>query len=119
MKIKISVINELINEHYLNELNNDDICISHIHQRALSFSPEMITFVFDIVKNVGYNALYDLIKFVLLKVINEVQIHTKNDTKITLIHNDDVYRFDFSFELNEEQKNKLIDAAIEHMFKDN
>lgn len=119
MQLKISVINELLDDDCLNEFNNDNVSVSCIHQRSLSLSPEAITFIFDVLKNIGYNALYDLLKQVLLYVINEVQTHTKKDTKITLIHNDDVYHFDFPFELNEEQKDRLINAAIEHMFKDN
>jgi hypothetical protein len=85
----------------------------------LSLSPESITFIFNVLQNIGYSALYDLLKQVLFYVINKVQMHTKKDAKITLIYNDDIYHFDFPFELNEEQKDKLVNAAIEHMFKDN
>ena len=119
MKLIISVINEFLDDDCLKELNNDNVSISCIHQRSLSLSPEVIVFIFsDILKNIGYNALYDLSKQVLLAVINKVQKCTKKDTKITLIHNDDIYHFDFPFELNDEQKDNLVNAAIERMFKD-
>lgn len=82
-----------------------------------SFLPEEIVFVIiQIAQNIGYNAIYDSLKFVVSKVINLTESKIKNnDTKIEFQYNDNKASFSCNFTLAQEQKNEIIEAILEKM----
>lgn len=106
----------------INELNGESkICkYEFLRQTNLSMSPDMIIIIFEIIKNLGINATYDLVKMALLEIISKIctkkQGSMSKMTSIIVIVNDKRTEVDLSFELNEEQKNKVVDAAIKKLF---
>lgn len=106
----------------INELNGESkICkYEFLRQTNLSISPDMIIIIFEIIKNLGINATYDLVKMALLEIISKIctkkQGSMSKMTSIIVIVNDKRTEVDLSFELNEEQKNKVVDAAIKKLF---
>lgn len=82
-----------------------------------SFLLEEIVFVIiQIAQNIGYNAIYDSLKFVVSKVINLTESKIKNnDTKIEFQYNENKASFNCNFTLAQEQKNEIIEAILEKM----
>lgn len=85
--------------------------------------PEMIMVIVDIAQNIGYNAAYDLLKFIISKIIYMVKIIIKgnkecnNQNTIRIISDGKEYTMSFNFDLTDSQKDKLIDAAIKKLLK--
>ena len=99
----------------LNTNNEHGIVFSSLDEDG--FLPEEIVFVIiQIAQNIGYNAIYDSLKFVVSKVINLTESKNKNnDTKIEFQYNDNKASFSCNFTLAQEQKNEIIEAILEKM----
>lgn len=99
----------------LNANNEHGIVFSSLDED--SFLPEEIVFVIiQIAQNIGYNAIYDSLKFVVSKVINLTESKNKNNyTKIEFQYNDNKASFSCNFTLAQEQKNEIIEAILEKM----
>lgn len=82
-------------------------------------SPEMTMVIIDIAQNIGYDAAYDLLKFIFLKIIyiakNVFKGNKQNTIRIILAEKE--YTISSDFDLTESQKDKLIDAAIKKMLE--
>lgn len=110
-------------QNVISELNGESkICkYEFLRQTNLSVSPDMLIIIFEILKNLGVNATYDLLKMALLEIISKICTIRKQNpmpkmTSIIVIVNDKRTEVNVSFELNEEQKNKVVDAAIKKLF---
>lgn len=110
-------------QNVISELNDESkICkYEFLRQTNLSMSPDVLIIIFEILKNLGVNATYDLLKMALLEIISKIcAIRKQNSiskmTSIIVIANDKRTEVNVSFELNEEQKNKVVDAAIKKLF---
>ena len=99
----------------LNANNEHGIVFSSLDEDG--FLPEEIVFVIiQIAQNIGYNAIYDSLKFVVSKVINLTESKIKNnDTKIEFQYNENKASFNCNFTLAQEQKNEIIEAILEKM----
>lgn len=99
----------------MNANNEHGIVFSSLDED--SFLPEEIVFVIiQIAQNIGYNAIYDSLKFVVSKVINLTESKIKNnDTKIEFQYNENKASFNCNFTLTQEQKNEIIEAILEKM----
>lgn len=100
---------------HLNANNEHGIVFGSLDEDG--FLPEEIVFVIiQIAQNIGYNAIYDSLKFVVSKVINLTESKIKNnDTKIEFQYNDNKASFSCNFTLAQEQKNEIIEAILEKM----
>ena len=100
---------------HLNANNEHGIVFGSLDED--SFLPEEIVFVIiQIAQNIGYNATYDSLKFVVSKVINLTESKIKNnDTKIEFQYNDNKASFSCNFTLAQEQKNEIIETILEKM----
>lgn len=110
-------------QNVINELNGESkICkYEFLRQTNLSVSPDMFIIIFEILKNLGNNATYDLLKMALLEIISKIGAIRKQKsmskiTTIIVITDEKRTEVNISFELNEEQKNKVVDAAIKKLF---
>lgn len=99
----------------MNANNEHGIVFSSLDEDG--FLPEEIVFVIiQIAQNIGYNAIYDSLKFVVSKVINLTESKFKNnDTKIEFQYNENKASFNCNFTLAQEQKNEIIEAILEKM----
>lgn len=110
-------------QNIFDELNiESNICkyeiLKHIN---LSISEDMLIIIFEILKNLEYNAIYDLLKMALLEIISKIYTLKKHKsmsktTSIIVIVNEKRTEVNLPFELSEEQKNKVVDAAINKLF---
>jgi hypothetical protein len=100
---------------HLNANNEHGIVFGSLDED--SFLPEEIVFVIiQIAQNIGYNAIYDSLKFVVSKVINLTESKIKNNyTKIEFQYNDNKASFSCNFTLAQEQKNEIIETILEKM----
>lgn len=110
-------------QNVIDELNSESkICKYELLKQAnLSMSPDMLIIIFEILKNLGTNATYDLVKMALLEIISKIYVIRKQNsvpgtTSIVVIVNDKRAEVNVSFELDKEQKNKVVDAAIRKLF---
>lgn len=115
MNLKISIISNYITERNICELNelSAECQYAKIAHKDFSFSPETVMLIIELIQNIGYNAAYDLIKSAILLIISKIPTSPTKDTKIILINGEQKSEIYLSFEATEEQKDRLIDAAIE------
>lgn len=110
-------------QNIFDELNNEsNICKYEILKHTnLTISEDMLIIIFEIIKNLEYNAIYDLLKMALLETISKIYSKEKHKfipktTSIIVIVNEKRTEVNLPFDLNEEQKNKVVDAAINKLF---
>lgn len=111
-------------QNIFDELNNEsNICKYEILKHTnLSISEDMLIIIFEILKNLEYNAIYDLLKMALLEIISKIyalkkhKFMSQTTTSIIVIVNEKRTEVNLPFELSEEQKNKVVDAAINKLF---
>lgn len=110
-------------QNIFDELNSEsNICKYEILRHTnLTISEDMLIIIFEILKNLEYNAIYDLLKVALLEIISKIYTLKKRKsmsktTLISVIVNEKRTEVNLPFELNEEQKNKVVEAAINKLF---
>lgn len=115
MNLKITIISNSITEKDINELNNQnsDCQYTKTAHKGFALSPEIVMIVIELLKNIGYNAAYDIIKTSIISIISKIPINPKKETRVIVIKGEQKSEIRLPFEVTEEQKNKLVDAAIE------
>ena len=86
------------------------------------FPPEGILILIDLSQNMAYSAAYDTVKYALGKLVSMFtgkRGKEKTQTKMEIACGDKRYSLSFDFELTEEQKNKLVDAAAKKLLEEN
>ena len=86
------------------------------------FPPEVILILIDLSQNMAYSAAYDTVKYALGKLVSMFtgkRGKEKTQTKMEIACGDKRYSLSFDFELTEEQKNKLVDAAAKKLLEEN
>lgn len=115
MNLKITIISNSITEKDINELNNQnsDCQYTKTAHKGFALTPEIVMIVIELLKNIGYNAAYDIIKTSIISIISKITINPKKETRVIVIKGEQKSEIRLPFEVTEEQKNKLVDAAIE------
>lgn len=115
MNLKITIISNSITEKDINELNNQnsDCQYTKTAHKGFALSPEIVMIVIELLKNIEYNAAYDIIKTSIISIIPKIPINPKKETRVIVIKGEQKSEIRLPFEVTEEQKNKLVDAAIE------
>ena len=123
MDIKALVNCNIDIQKIIEELNSEsEICTyEFLKQTNLSMSEDILIIIFEIFKNLGTNATYDLLKMSLLEIVSKIctikkQKSMSKTTSIIVIVNEKRTEVNIPFELNEEQKDKVVDAAINKLF---
>lgn len=123
MDIKALVNCNVDIQNIFDELNSEsEICTYELlKQTNLSMSEDILIIIFEILKNLGTNATYDLLKMSLLEIVSKIcaikkQKSMSKTTSIIVIVNEKRTEVNLPFELNEEQKDKVVDAAINKLF---
>ena len=103
----------------LNSDNENGVVFGSTNQK--NFLPdETVLIMIELARNLGYNAIYDVLKFSLLKVVNFVKKKTEDkETKIEIACNGKKAYLNCNFVLTKKQKDKFIDAAIRNLIDDN
>lgn len=115
MKIKMTIMSASFTENDIDALNaeSSDCLYSLTNHKGFAISPEVVMIVVELLQNVGYNATYDLIKTAIQLIISKLPRNSKKETRVVVIKDNQRSEIRLSFETTEEQKDKLVDAAIE------
>lgn len=119
MNCKINIMYDGFDSATIEELNelSDDCQFRIIKQKGLSIPPDVITIIFELLKNIGYSAAYDMLKLSLNAIVSKISIaNTKEiETKIVAVLGDKKAEFIVPFKLTKKQKDKIIDAVAEKL----
>lgn len=121
MKCELIIDSSLLTENDMMLLNNgeEEIRFSKTDTNDF-FPPEVILVLIEIGRNIGYNAVYDAVKYALGKLVAVFAgKKRKAETKMEIACGDKRYSVSFNFELTEEQKDKLVDAAAKKLLEEN
>ncbi len=78
-----------------------------------------VLFVFiELVRNLSYNATYDILKYILNSIIIKINNLKSEKIQIEVICNKNKSSITVNFPLSDEQKDKLVDAAIKKLIDD-
>lgn len=86
---------------------------SKVQHKGLSLPPEFVTIVVEMLQGISSNALYDLIKTAILSIFSKISTSSKKETRVIVINGDNRSEIILPFEATDDQKDKLVDAAIE------
>lgn len=113
---KISFLLEDID--YLNQ-NDYEITFEEIKCNTL-IPEDIIIVLIDITRNIEMSALYDMLKYSLSRLFDMFQkklFPKKDEVMIRMKNNGKTFECYLSFDLTYEQKNKIIDSAIDEIKK--
>ena len=121
MKCEITIDSPLLTEKDETLLNQGEIEIRFFKTETHHFlPPEAILILVELGKTIGYSAAYDILKHALGKLIT-VLVQQKKEkpvqTKMEVVCGDTMYSLCCNFELTEEQKDKLVDAAARKLLE--
>jgi len=120
MDAKIYVTGDHINQASIDELNRytDKCCFLIVKRLGYApLPPEVVLVMIELLRNLEYSATYDLIKMALLSLISKLKKIPRTTTRIKVVVDDKMSEIIIPFEISDEQKEKLVDAAIEKFRK--
>jgi|GEM_PF-3455612 len=91
------------------------IVISYEETNFLPYFQSIGVVAIHLAQNMSLNAAYDTAKYILTSIISKCRIPKDRKTVISVKMNDNTSEIALNFDLTEEQKDKLIDAAIHKM----
>jgi hypothetical protein len=95
------------------EFKNENINLVLLEELNLgAVDAGIILITIQAMQAIGYNALYDMIKYSVLKLLRMSKSNSKKGTFISIRKEGEVSDLFFSFDLTEDQREKLVDAAI-------
>lgn len=98
--------------------NSNGIIYKMANRRNIISSSDIIIIMYELVKNICYSTSYDLLKTSILMILSKIKPHSFRAKKIVIIFNNKKSEIIFPFELNDEQKDKVVNAAIEKILKE-
>lgn len=123
MDCKISIMCDCFDSETIDELNKlSETCqFRIIKQKGLLIPPEVITIIFEFIKNVGYSASYDVIKLSLDSIISKFKFNlnrtNEKESRIVVISGDKKAEFIIPFKLTKKQKDKIIETVAEKILE--
>lgn len=121
MKCKFVIDSSLLTADDIGILNDEEKEISFLKVDSKNFLPaEIVLVLIELGQNIGYSAAYDIIKYALNKLMTLFKKRTQEDSKIKidLAYGEKIYSITCNFDLTEEQKDKLIDAAAKKLLEE-
>lgn len=116
MKCSVFIDSSLVGNEDVRILNDQEREIHYESTESSSFlPPEFVLILIELVQNMGYNAAYDILKYVLIKIISLVG-HKKKDNaelQFEISCNGKKFSLRGGTSLTEQQMNKLVDAAVD------
>lgn len=95
-----------------NEMSNENVEIETIKGFDLIENNDLVSIICTIIQGLGTNAIYDMLKKYLSPVIQKVLAKRNTGTTVEITCNGQTASVFLSFELNDDQKDKLVDAAV-------
>lgn len=89
--------------------------ISYINLKDINFLPafnEIGIVIIQLMQSISFDATYDTVKYILLTIIAKIKTFDKNETTVLIKLKNEESIISFNFELSNEQKDKIVDAAV-------
>lgn len=121
MKCFVTIDSGLINKEDIVTLNAQSKDIQYDFIQGNSFLPsEVILILIDLVQNIGYNAAYDTLKYILLKVVSLLVNKRGSNANLQFEISCNNKRFSLKGKntLTEQQMDKLVDAAVKALLSE-
>lgn len=121
MKCSILIDSKMISKDDVRLLNESTNEIDFSSTETNSFLPaEVVLVLIELTQNVGYNAAYDIIKYVVTKVILLIskKKQNANETRFELSCNGNKFSLKTDCTLTEQQMDKLVDAAAQALLSE-
>lgn len=99
-------------EKVKNELLNQDIEVETMKAISLIGGTEIVVVMIQLLQGIGVNAAYDVLKNSLTPLMNIIEKNKKRKTTVEISCNGKTESLSLDFELNDEQRDKLVDAVI-------
>jgi len=136
MKTEIIINTNLLSDNDISFFNNDNNIydIEYFFVKTNNFaSSDVIIVLIELAKNIGFNAIYDIIKFGLTKIVIRISKNVElgllgntarsNNTdnisttskRFEIAYDDKKVSFECNFPLSSNQVDKIVDAAIEKL----
>ena len=123
MRTVVTINTDLLNNEDVRSINQDtkEFEVEFQILETNNFLPSgLILILIEIAQNVGYNAIYDIIKYSLFKVFSAISKKQNKEgiqskTKISISIDKKNFSLNCNFPLSEEQQEKLINTAIEKL----
>lgn len=123
MKATVTINTDLMNQDDIYTINQNasDNDIEFQLLETNDFAPsELILVLIDIAQNVGYNAIYDIVKYSLLNLTTTISEKTNKKgfsikTKIKISIDKKKFSLSCNFPLSESQQEALVAAAIQKL----
>lgn len=117
MNCKISIMYDGFDLETIEDLNklSNDCQFRIINQKGLSIPPDVITIIFELLKNIGYSTAYDMLKLSLNAIVSKIGFANTTETRIISVLGDKKAEFVVPFKLTKKQKDKIIDAVAEKL----
>ncbi len=114
MNTMVLIENAEISNTELNDLNDNKNNVIFCTTNQKNFLPDAtILIIIELVQNIGYNAAYDILKYILIKVFDFFESKAKDkETKFEFNCNGKSVSFKCNFSLTDKQKDDLINVAI-------
>lgn len=121
MKCFVTIDSGLINKEDIVTLNAQSKEIQYVFIEGNSFFPsEVILILIDLVQNIGYDAAYDTLKYILLKVVSLLVNKRGSNANLQFEISCNNKRFSLKGKnaLTEQQMDKLVDAAVKALLSE-
>lgn len=116
MKCSVLIDSSLIGNEDVRILNDESSEIKYSATESADFLPPEVVLIFiELFQNMGYNAAYDTVKYVLRKIITLVgnKKADKTEFQFEISCNGKKFSLRGNTPLTEQQKDKLVNAAAE------
>lgn len=97
--------------------SNHEVDITFLPQKNFASSSVAVIIAFELVKDLAYNTSYDLMKYTIVSILGKMKRPKRKNTTITITNGPKKSQISFPFELTEEQKDRMVDAAIQKLLE--
>jgi len=121
VKTTVLIENLISNESDLTFFNNKSVeNIVFYANNQKNFLPQeaVVIILIELAQNLGYSAIYDVLKYILGKLVDYVGTNKRKNTSFEIRINGKKYSMTCNFPLNKKQKDKLIEAVTKKIFDD-
>lgn len=102
---------EKMNNHLIQKNVNAYFDYPHIGGGAQDSFHQMIIIAIEIFRNIGSNAIYDIIKYTLSTIWNKIE-NSKDKPTLYIECNNLHIELDYGFDLTDEQKDMVIEKSL-------
>jgi len=97
----------------LNNINRNDLEAKILPSTGFAHQSETLLIIFELMRNLGYSASYDIVKSSVLYLLGFLKENKKSTKHIKIIRDDSVSMIEVeNIDLSQEHINQLVEAAV-------